>query len=163
MFEKNSHEIVGNSDADWGSNVEDRRSISGYVFTAQGGAISWCSKRQPTIALSSNEAEYMALSSATQEALWWKGFREEIENVNSTVSINCDNRSAICMAENNGYSPRSKHIDIRHHFVREKIASGEIKLKYVPTNQQVADALTKAVPADKMKFHKTEVGMLNFH
>ncbi len=89
--------------------------------------------------LLANEAEYMALSSATQEAVWWRGFRKEIESTedNSAIMINCDNQSAIFLPKNNSYSPRTKHIDIRHHFVREKLANKEIDVKYVSTNDQI--------------------------
>jgi hypothetical protein len=129
------------------SNPDDRRSVTGYVFKLKGGAISWSSKRQPTIALSTNESEYMALSSATQEAVWWRGFRKEVEPTkdNSAIMMNCDNQSAIFLVKNNSYSPRTKHIDIRHHFVREKLVNKEIDVKYVSTNDQIADILTKPV------------------
>ncbi|XP_055527727.1 uncharacterized protein LOC129720289 [Wyeomyia smithii] len=110
---QNDKEFEGFSDADWGNDPESRRSITGYVFQFVGGSVSWSCRKQPTVALSTTEAEYMAMSAAAQEALWWRGFRSEIFGVHQPVQINCDNRSAICLAEKEiGYSPRSKHIDL---------------------------------------------------
>jgi hypothetical protein len=160
VYSKNgSVEITGSSDADWAANKDDRRSVTGFVFDLQGGAISWASKRQPTVALSSNEAEYMALAAATQEAMWWKGFANEIEGVHGTMKIQCDNQSAIYSSKNSSYSPRSRHIDIRHHFVREKVADESIEVSFVPTEEQVADGMTKAVCNVKNQTHKKKMGL----
>lgn len=150
-FTKNeSHKILGYSDADWGADVIDRRSVTGYVFIRSGAAISWASKKQPTVALSTAEAEYMALSACTQEAFWLKQLEDEIFEQNNAMNLMCDNQSAICIAENVGYSSRSKHIDLRHHFVREKIADGICAVHYVNTDKNIADAMTKAL--NKQKF-----------
>ncbi|XP_062538749.1 uncharacterized protein LOC134207025 [Armigeres subalbatus] len=108
------NDINGYSDADWAADVDDRKSTSGYIFTLQGAAISWCCKRQPTIALSTCEAEYMALSAAVQEASWWQGLTAQFAP-SCAITIHCDNQSAIAIAKNGGYNPRTKHIDIRHH------------------------------------------------
>lgn len=105
MFSKNAKDYVfGFCDADWASDVNDRKSCTGYVFLRSGGAISWNSKRQPTVALSTTEAEYMALSSATQESMWLKQFEDEIFGSDKTMNIFCDSQSAISLANNNGYS-----------------------------------------------------------
>lgn len=120
------------TDADWGNDVDTRRSTSGYVFLKNGGAVAWSSRKQPTVALSTTEAEYMALSAVTQEALWWRGFIAELEGISSPLLINCDNKSAISLAEKEmGYSPRSKHIDIRHHIVQDQIEKKTLQLKHV--------------------------------
>ncbi|XP_062713574.1 uncharacterized protein LOC134290444 [Aedes albopictus] len=123
-YSKDSEEaFVDYSDADAGNDPDTRRSITGYVFKQAGGAISWSCRKQATVALSTMEAEYMAVSAATQEAMWWRGLREELHGVSEAVQIRCDNLSAVHLAKKEvGYSPRSKHIDIRHHFVREKLA-----------------------------------------
>lgn len=150
-FTKNeSHKILGYSDADWGADVNDRRSVTGYVFIRSGAAISWASKKQPTVALSTAEAEYMALSAYTQEAFWLKQLEDEIFGQNIAMNLMCDNQSAICIAENVGYSSKSKHMDLRHHFVREKIADGICAVHYVNTDKNIADAMTKAL--NKQKF-----------
>ncbi|XP_062701949.1 uncharacterized protein LOC134285364 [Aedes albopictus] len=128
---------------------DDRKSITGYLFTAQGGAISWSSKRQQTVALSTCESEYMALSAAVQEALWWKRLRGLFED-EVKLEIHCDNQSAIAVAKNGGYHPRTKHIDIRHHFIRDALEKGDIAVSYVSTDHQTADGLTKPLPAAKL-------------
>lgn len=101
-----SENVMGFSDADWASNEEDRRSVSGYVFQMAGGAISWNCCKQTSVALSSCEAEYVAMSLASQEAIYWYNFQEELQQ-SKTVIINCDNQSAMTLAQNNGYSPRT--------------------------------------------------------
>lgn len=151
----------GFSDADWGNDPDSRRSVTGYLFQLGGGSVSWSCRRQPTVALSTTEAEYMALSSASQEALWWRGFRGELNGRSESVPIRCDNRSTICLAEKEiGYSPRSKHIDVRHHFVREQLEKETIKLIYVESSLQRADSLTKAVPFTKLTEAMEAMGIL---
>ncbi|KXJ84011.1 hypothetical protein RP20_CCG016978 [Aedes albopictus] len=96
VYEKKEEGVFeGFSDADWGNDPESRRSITGYIFQFAGGSVSWSCRKQPTVALSTTEAEYMAMSAATQEALWWRGFRNELFGVQLPVQISCDNRSAI--------------------------------------------------------------------
>ena len=142
--------IEGYSDADWAADLEDRKSITGYVFTAQEGAVSWSCKRQQTVALSTCEAEYMALSAAVQEALWWRRLRGRIK-MEEAITIHCDNQSAIAVARNGGYHPRTKHIDIRHHFIRDALEKGEVAVDYVGTEKQIADGLTKPLCRAKME------------
>lgn len=160
-FGKNAnHNITGFTDADWGADVNDRKSVTGFVFTRSGGSISWCSKKQPTVALSTAEAEYMALSACTQEAMWLKQLDDEIFGTNRPMNIFCDNQSAIQIAENNGYSSRSKHIDLRHHFVREKVIDKSCILHYVNTNDNLADALTKALFKQKFAAFVEKFGLI---
>ncbi|CEG49080.1 gag-pol polyprotein [Plasmopara halstedii] len=115
--------LLGYSDADWAGDIESRRSTSGYVFTLNNGCISWRSKKQQSVALSSTEAEYMALSEATQEAVWLKVFLCELGEMtpNDSVRIFEENQGSIALAKNPEFHKRTKHIDIRYHFVREKI------------------------------------------
>lgn len=136
--------LHGFTDADWGSDVDTRRSCTGYVFMMGTGSVSWLSKRQPTVALSSTEAEYMAIAIATQEVVWLKQFHEQFEKV-GTVRLECDNRSALDIAVTDFFRPRTKHIDIRYHYVREKTIDGTIELLYVSTDENVADCLTKGI------------------
>lgn len=142
--------IQGFCDADFASDVDKRRSCTGYVFVLQGGAISWSSKRQQTVAISTTEAEYMALSNATQEAIYLKQFYEEFGmNRDQPIIIHCDNKSAINLASNDIYHPRTKHIDVKHHFVRQSVTNNMINVKYVSTNIMAADNLTKGVNSEK--------------
>ncbi|XP_062538037.1 uncharacterized protein LOC134206350 [Armigeres subalbatus] len=159
VYRRNKQSIIeGFSDADWASDHDDRKSTTGYVFTAQGGAISWCCKRQQTVALSTCEAEYMALSAAVQEALWWKRLRSLFEEEQS-IMIHCDNQSAISVAKNGGYQPRTKHIDIRHHFIRDAWEKGEVRIAYISTDKQTADGLTKPLLAAKMDLCREAMGL----
>lgn len=127
----------------------------------QGAAISWGSRRQQTIALSTTEAEYMALAAATQEVLWLKQLDSEIiqHHKNDAINIFCDNNSAVHLASTSSYHPRSKHIDIRHHFLREKRELGLVKFSNISTNEMIADNLTKAVPKPKHIYCSEKMGL----
>ncbi|XP_059217552.1 uncharacterized protein LOC131994728 [Stomoxys calcitrans] len=143
QFSKDNNEYLqGFSDADWAGDLDERKSTSGYVFMFQNGSISWNSKKQSTTALSTTEAEYMAVSASAQEALWLGSLFKELGN-SSFIKIKCDNQSAINLTNNSTYHARSKHIDIRHHFVRELVEDKKIAIEYINTNDMVADVLTK--------------------
>ena len=137
-------ELLGYTDANWARD-NDRRSTGGYLYKLGGAAISWSSKRQSTIALSSCEAEYMAASEAAKEAIWLSRLLNQLGYIrdSSQVVIQADNKSAIALANNPMHHGRSKHIELRHHFIREKVAEGAIKLTFVPTLEEAADGLTK--------------------
>lgn len=152
----NDLRLFGYSDADWASSKEDRRSITGYCFslTECGPLVSWKSRKQPTVALSTCEAEYIALASAVQESLYLSQWLKDIGKlcVHSQVIIFEDNQGAIALSNNPVNRQRSKHIDIRYHFIREVLNKGDVELKYCPTNEMVADIMTK--PATKFKLNK---------
>jgi hypothetical protein len=120
-------DCVGFSDSDWGGDIGDRKSTSGYVFQYAGGAVSWKSKKQNCVALSTAEAEYIALANATQEALWLKRFFAELSNEQEIV-IYEDNQSTISMAKNPQFHGRSKHFSIKYHFVRDEVSKGSVKV-----------------------------------
>jgi hypothetical protein len=142
--------LLGYSDADWGANDSGRKSISGYCFKLGAGTISWSSRKQTSIALSSTEAEYMALTQATKEALWLKRFLVELGQYNGgPVRIMVDNQSCMALARNPEFHARTKHIDIQCHFIREVVANEEVDLEYCPTREMVADVQTKPLPRDK--------------
>ena len=159
-------EIRGFCDSDWGGCPDTRRSTSGYVFILGGAAVSWSSKRQMTVAMSSCEAEYLAATHAAKEALWLSSFIREIfidsniYRIDNCVRIFSDSQSAIKLAKNSVLHARSKHIDIRAHFIRELIESRKIEFIYIPTEKQVADALTKGVPKEKTVFCREHMGVL---
>src|SRR4030095_1925087 len=137
------------SDADWGAN-EDRKSISGQIFILAGGAVSWQSKKQPTVALSSTEAETMALLQAIKESLWIQRFLSELgRKAENQDLIKEDNQGTIALAHNPEHHARTKHIDIQYHFVRECVENKRIRLEYCPTSDMVADELTKALARDR--------------
>ena len=150
--------LTGYCDADWAGDPDTRRSTTGYVFMLCGASISWASKLQPTVALSSAEAEYMALSAAVQEAVYLRrllsdlGYPQEQPTV-----IYEDNQGCIAMSNNPVMHKRTKHIDIRYHFVREHVESQEIRLEYVASEHQLADLLTKPLGAVRMAMLREQV------
>ena len=153
------HDIEGYSDAD-GATQEHRHAISGYTFIFDGGAISWSSKKQELITLSTAEAEYVAATHAAKEAIWLrKLFGEIYPNSLSPTFLYCDNQSALKLATADNYHARTKHIDVRYHFIREVVARGAIKLAYCQTEDMVADMLTKALPKYKAVAHCASLGM----
>jgi hypothetical protein len=148
------------SDADWGNSPDDRRSVTGYLSMFSGGVVTWNSKKQPTTALSSMEAEYMALASAVREALWLRTLLAEIHSTpNLPTHISVDNHGTISFAENSGFHARSKHIDVRHHFIREKLASHEVSVSYCPTSENTADLFTKPLDKSKHEYFVSRLGM----
>ena len=115
----------GYADADWAGSLDDRKSTSGYVFGVGGTAVSWRSHKQTCVALSTAEAEYVSLSAAAQEAVWLQRLTAEITGSDERpVTIYEDNQAAICMAINPVFHERTKHIEIKFHFVREQVAKG---------------------------------------
>lgn len=160
LYKRNvNQEITGYCDSDWASCTEERRSCTGYVFMFQDGAISWNSKRQQTIALSTTEAEYMGISAATQEAIWLRQLHIELWPATKvpTITLFCDNQSAIKLTGNSAYHAKSKHIDVRHHYIRDKVKCGDIRIEYIPTTSMLADCLTKALA--KPKHHQLRIDM----
>ena len=144
--------IEGYCDADYAGDVDTRRSTSGYVFTMAGGAISWGSRRQATVAASTTEAEYIAAATAVKEALWLRQLAADLHVDNASISIKADNQSAIKLLKNPVSSVRSKHIDVAYHFARERVARKEVSFHYVNTEHMIADMLTKPVHAVKLAF-----------
>ena len=150
------HILAGYADADWANDLSDRSSTSGYVFKLSGGAISWSSKKQKSIAQSSAEAEYIAGAHAAKEVIWLRRLLSEIGFPDhDATTILMDSQSAMAIAKNPQYHDRMKHIDVKYHFLRRKIEEEEIELEYVPTGEQVADTLTKGLNREKhFKFAK---------
>jgi hypothetical protein len=147
-----AQDVVGYCDADWADDLEDRRSTTGFVFMMGGGATLWSSKRQPTIvALSMTEAEYMASTQATKEAIWMTKLMKELGYMKEkkVMVIRCDNQGAISLTKNPTQHARTKHIDVQHHFVRERVENGEVTFEYCSTEEMVADVLTKALPKER--------------
>lgn len=152
--------LIGYSDADWAGDMDDRHSTSGNVFLLAKRAVSWLSKKEATVALSTTEAEYVALSTATQEAIWLRKLLADVGNpLEEPIVVSEDNQGDIAMAKNPVGHARTKHIDIRYHFVREGVQHGAIILKYIATGEMIADILTKPLP--KCIFQKLviELGM----
>ena len=143
--------IVGYVDSDYAGDLDKRRSTTGYVFTMAGGPVSWRSTLQSTVALSTTEAEYMAVTEAFKEAIWFRGLIRDLGIVQEKVEIFCDSQSAICLAKNQVHHVRTKHIDVRYHFVREIVDEGNILLQKIGTADNLADMLTKVVTGIKFQ------------
>lgn len=141
--------MTGSADADWAASVVDRRSYTGYIFKLGNSIVSWESRKQRTVALSSTEAEYMSLSDACKEALFIKAFMSECLKLDVKIVVYNDNQSTIKLSENHMYHARTKHIDVRHHFIREIVENGVIVIRYKCTNDMLADILTKPLCFDK--------------
>jgi hypothetical protein len=149
------------TDADWASQ-EHRHSFSGYVYTINGGAVSWSAKKQPLVALSSTEAEYIALTHAAKEAMWLRSFLTDLKRpMTSPLIIRCDNQSAIALTKDDAYHARTKHFDIRHHFIREQVERNIIEVEYINTNENTADIFTKALNSRKLECHCEGMNLLS--
>ncbi|PPQ72971.1 hypothetical protein CVT26_014516, partial [Gymnopilus dilepis] len=154
-----TRDLVGFVDAD-GASQEHRHAISGYVFIVDGGAVSWASKKQELVTLSTTEAEYVAATHAAKEAVWLRRLISEILSpISEPTTLYGNNQSAIALAHGGQYHARTKHIDIRYHFIRYIIEAGSIRLIYCPTNEQTADTLTKALPSTKAKHFASAMGL----
>jgi hypothetical protein len=143
--DKSASQIIdGFVDSDWGSDPTDRRSIGGYIFKLNGAPVSWNSKKQPTVALSSTEAEYMAATSTSQESIWLAAILKDLGfPQNNPIPIFEDNQGCISLIKNATDHARTKHIDIKYHFIRERVENKELKFMWLPTSNNQADILTK--------------------
>lgn len=162
FFPQVSGKCVGYCDADWGGDLDDRKSTSGYLFQVGGAAVSWRSKKQTCVALSTAEAEYVALASAAQEAVWMGQLTTELGIEPEAITIFEDNQSAISMTKNPQFHGRAKHIDLKYHFVRDQVSEGTVKLEYCPSKEMIADMLTKGLPKDQFVKLRQLAGLEQF-
>jgi hypothetical protein len=152
------------ADASWANDLDTRRSTTGYLFKLNGNLVSWKSQRQSTVALSSSEAEYMSLAAATQEAIWLKRFVKELKiYADDAVLIHQDNQGAIALAKNPVFHQRTKHIDLRYHFIRERVEDKDINICYTPTSEMQADFLTKNLTRPLFEKHVKSIGLIQCH
>ena len=152
-------ELEGFVDAD-GATQEHRRAITGYVFLVDGGAVSWASKKQELVTLSTAESEYVATTHAAKEAVWLRRLIGEVFGpLADPTTLYNDNQAAIALTKDGSYHARTKHIDVRYHFIRYSIDAGSIRLLYCPTNDMTADILTKALPSIKVKHFAAALGL----
>ncbi|KAK2987941.1 hypothetical protein RJ640_003419 [Escallonia rubra] len=160
MYRRGGYKINGFCDADYARDKSTRRSTTGYCFNLISGAISWCSKRQPTVSLLTTEAEYRAAAMAAKESWLAMLFKELHQPVDCPITLHCDSESAIKLAENPVFHARTKHVEVQHHFIREKVLKGDIRLMPIRTDDQVADVLTKALCYNKFSKFRDLLGVM---
>ncbi|UYV65269.1 hypothetical protein LAZ67_3003763, partial [Cordylochernes scorpioides] len=161
IYKRGSDDILAFSDSDWANDIDDRRSTSGSAVTINGCLVSWRSKKQNCVSLSTMESEYIALAQTTKEILWITQILENLKcltNASRPITVFCDNRAAIEFSKNNIENNRSKHIDIRYHYIREKVNSGDIHVNYISTNDNLADIFTKGL---KRTAHQNACAAMN--
>ncbi|EJF56279.1 hypothetical protein DICSQDRAFT_71809 [Dichomitus squalens LYAD-421 SS1] len=152
--------LIAYSDSDWAEDRDDRHSTSGTIFLLAGGAISWASRRQPTISLSSTEAEYKAASDTCRQMAWLRTFFDELGyDMSEPTPLCVDNQGSIFLSVNPVVERRTKHVEIWYHFVREFYEAGQVDIFYVATADMLADALTKNVPLTIVKKFCEGVGL----
>ena len=151
----------GLSDADWASDEKDRRSISGYSFFFLNSLVSWSSRKQQIVSTSSTESEYYALTNALKEAIWLKLFLTLTKlPTPHPFPIFCDNQSTCIIAKTDTVSSQTKHIDVRHHFIRHHIADGSFSTVWIPTTEMTADIFTKPLTSVPFLHHRDSLGLL---
>ena len=148
--------IQGYSDSDFQSDVDDRKSTFGLIFTCNGGAVSWKSSKQSTTVDSTTEAKYIAASEAAKEGVWIRKFVAELDvvpNMSYPITLFCDNNGAIAQAKEPRAHQKSKHIQRKYHILRELVEAGEILVQKTPSADNVADPLTKAMTQKQLDHH----------
>jgi hypothetical protein len=144
-------QLHGFTNLDWAGSAKDKRSTSGMCFSLGSAMISWSSRKQKSIALNTAEVEYIAACEACTEAVWLRKVISGLfDQVPDSIVIYCDNQSCIRLFEHLVFHDRSKHIEIKYYFIRDKVQEGEVKLQYISTDEQVVNILTK--PLSKIKF-----------
>jgi hypothetical protein len=166
LFPSNNNNIVnqliGFSDSDWCGDQVDRRSTSGYIFKFLNAPISWCSKKQPVIALSSCEAEYIACAYAACQGIWLESLLKDLTiELSEPIQLFVDNQSAINLARNPVSHGRTKHIETRFHFIRDQVSKGRIAVTHCSTEVQEADILTKSLKHDRFKEMRNKLGVVS--
>ena len=148
------------ADSDFAGDIEDRKSTSGWLLAIGGNTVAWKSQKQKLVALSTTEAEYIAASEASKEAIWLRDLLQELKLAeNKLTLLNQDNQSAIFLEKNHSVKQRTKHIDIKYHFIRELVQQGKLTIRYCPTQEMTADIFTK--PLSKQPFTKHRNQLMN--
>ncbi|CAL2257280.1 unnamed protein product [Prunus armeniaca] len=140
--------------------LDSRKSTSGYLITFSGGAVSWQSKLQKCVALSTTEAEFIAATEACKEMLWMKRFLQELGQEQHKYILHCDSQSAIHLSNNLSFHSRSKHIDVRYHWIRDVLESKQLQLEKIHTDGNSSDMMTKSLPKDNYEFCRRAARLL---
>jgi hypothetical protein len=151
--------LQGYVDSDMAGDKDSRRSTTRYVFTIGGTTVSWISKLQKVVSLSTTEAEYVVATEASKEMIWLQRFMEELGKKQENSRLYCDSESAIHLAKNSTFHSKTKHIQLRYHFIRSILEDGHLKLEKIHTSQNPADMLTKGVTREKLSSCSVSVGL----
>lgn len=155
-------ELIGYTYADWSGDTEDRKSTSGYILMMGKAPIAWCSKKQNVVALSSCEAEYIAAAFGASQAQWLQMLLHELKvKCESTMRLKVDNKSAIDLEKHPISHGRSKHIEIKYHFLRDQVAKEKLAIEHYNREDQLADILTKGLKARKFEDMRSKIGILS--
>jgi hypothetical protein len=154
--------LSGYSDADWVSQLH-HHSISGFAMFLGSGAVSWSSKKQPIVTLSSTESEYVALTHSSKDIIWIRKLLFEFSSIISissdVSSLFCDNQGAIRLSSDSTFHARTKHIDVHFHFIRQTVSQGHLILHYIPTHDMIADIFTKSLSFNKFTKFRSLLGL----
>eukprot|EP00253_Pinus_taeda_P033194 PITA_33194 len=146
---------------DWAGSVDDRKSTSGGAFYMGSKLVSWFSKKQSSIALSTAEAECMATASCYTQLFWMMQTLQDIQiTCTPPISILCDNTSSISISKNLVMHSKNKHMPIKYHFLREQVLEHKVKLEYVPSKEQVANIFTKPLPRETFEYLRQKMGVV---
>lgn len=161
FYEKGGdEELVGYTDSNYAGDLNDRKCTSGYVFMLGSGAVAWSSKKQPIVTLSTTEAEFVAAATCASQAIWMRRIHEKLSSKESKCTmIFCDNSSTIQLSKNPVLHGRSKHIDVRFHFLRDLTRDGVVELVYCGTQNQLADGMTKPLTLDAFQKFRAQLGV----
>ena len=154
--------LRGYTDADWGGDLDERKSTYGFIFLLSNDAISWSSKKQPCTTLSIMKAEFMAFSSAVQEAVWLKRFLDHLGVIATSIDlvlVNCDSQAAIAFTKDPKFHCKTKHIDTKYNFVKDMVTRKEVNMKYISIRDMIADPLTKPILRDVFIEHTRSQGL----
>jgi hypothetical protein len=151
--------LIGYCDADWAGTADDRKSTSGGCFFLRNNLISWFSQKQNSVALSTTEVEYIAAGSSCSQLVWMKQMLKEYNVQQDVLTLYCDNLSAINISKIPIQHRRTKHIDIRHHFIRDLVEENIVTLEHVTTEEQIANIFTKALDAKQFEKLRGKLGI----
>ena len=155
-------ELVGYIDSDWARSIDDRKSTSGYIFHMGLAVMLWASKKQPIFSQSTTEAEYIVANVATCQEIWLRRILADLcERQEDATTIFCDNISSIALSKNPLFHGRSKHIEIRYHFIRELVENGDIKMEYCRSKQQLANILIKPLVMESFIYLRGCLGVVD--
>jgi hypothetical protein len=153
--------LQGYVDADWAGSAVDRKSTSSCCFTLGLSMVSWCSRKQSSVSLSTAEAEYIALSVTVHEAVWLRKLLNDLfDHEMDPTTINCDNQSSVKLSENPVFHDRSKHIEIKYHYIRDMVQRKIVHVQYLSTHEQIADIFTKPLAKTKFECFRERLGLV---